>query len=73
MHSSYSIKGDFTQAIFREEAIFTYTSNLFSLRDRCNGGTTNEGLFHGERTCRTLPGEPKNDLQAVMGEGDSGL
>jgi hypothetical protein len=32
-----------------------------------------EGLFHSDRACRSLRGKPKDDLQAVMGEGDSGL
>jgi hypothetical protein len=26
-----------------------------------------EGLFHGDRTCRSLPGESEDDLSKAMG------
>jgi hypothetical protein len=33
----------------------------------------NEGLFHSDRACRSLPGESQNGLQALVGKTDPGL
>ena len=32
-----------------------------------------EGLFYGDRACRSLQGEPENDLPEAVGKGDSSL
>jgi len=32
-----------------------------------------EGLFHGDRACRSLQSQSKDDIQAVMGESNPGL
>ena len=29
-----------------------------------------ERLFHGDRACRSLPGESKDDLPEALGQGD---
>ena len=32
-----------------------------------------EGLFHGDRACRTLQGESKNNLPEALGQGNPRL
>ncbi len=32
-----------------------------------------EGLFHGDRACRSLPGKSEDDLPEIVGEGNPGL
>ena len=57
-----------------------FSSEMLGLRVRLkvttsasNGGIKNEGLFHGDGTCRALPGEPEDDLPKAVGQGNTRL
>ena len=56
-----------------EDRVKEFLKGWPKVKERLEEAIQDEGLFHGDRACRTLPGESENDLQATMGEGDPGL